>query len=525
MEFLTLLVALLVGTVVLVGVAERARLPYPVLMLVAAACVAFVPGIPEVHVEPELILPLFLPPLLFAAGQRSSWSTFRMRWRTLLLLAVALVVVTAAAVAGAVWLMAASITVPVALVLGAIVAPPDPVAVESVAGKVGMGRRLLTTLQTEGLFNDAMAIVIFQAALTATLSGGEVGALELAVRFVLGSLGAVVLGWAVAWAVSWVTSVVPSLVASSAATLVAPYAVYLLAEELHCSGVVAVVVTALEIGRRARPQDSEERLTRRAFWDVVELLTTGVAFGLVGMEMRYIIADEGRDLVRFVPGVVAVCAVVLLVRLLWMLAMHEVARREHAVLLAPRTRKEVLVLTWCGMRGLATLALALALPTTLDDGSPFEQRNFIVTCAAAVLLVTLVLPGLTLPALMRWLRLPSGEAEELRAERALAARAQRAALATLRDTGTTIDLTPDQRRVMARRLSGLERVLDAGADDVDDLRRRARSTRSAMEAVEKVALDAARTEILLARNEVGTDPEVVDQLLRRLDLRTVLLDH
>jgi CPA1 family monovalent cation:H+ antiporter len=525
MEFLTLLVALLVGTVVLVGVAERAGLPYPILMLLFAALVAFVPGIPEIHVQPELILPLFLPPLLFAAAQRSSWSTFRMRWRTLLLLAVALVVVTAVAVAGTAWAVVGTMSVPAALMLGALVSPPDPVAVEAVAGKVGMRRRLVTTLQTEGLFNDAMAIVLFQAALAATLAGGDVGAGELVLRFVVGSAGAALLGYVVAAVVAWVAAAVPSLVAHSAATLVAPYAVYLAAEEAHLSGVVAVVVTALEIARRARPQDSEERLTRRAFWDVVELLTTGVAFGLVGMEMRYIIADEGREILRYVPGVTAVCVVVVAVRLLWMLGMHAVARRENGPLMAPTTLKEVLVLTWCGMRGLATLALALALPNTLDDGSAFDDRNFVVTCAAAVLLVTLVLPGLTLPALMRRLDLPRGEGEERRAERALATRAQRAALATLRDRGASESLTVEQRRVLGRRLSGLERVLDADADDVDELRRSTRETRSALQAVEKVALEAARTEILRARNEVGTDPEVVDHLLRRLDLRTVLLDH
>lgn len=525
MEFLTLLVALLVGTVVLVGVAERAGLPYPILMLLFAALVAFVPGIPEIHVEPELILPLFLPPLLFAAAQRSSWSTFRMRWRTLILLAVALVVVSALAVAGTTMLVVGSMTLPAAVMLGALVAPPDPVAVEAVAGKVGMRRRLVTTLQTEGLFNDAMAIVLFQAALSATVAGGDLTAGDLALSFVVGSAGAALLGYVVAAIVAWVAAAVPSLVAHSAATLVAPYAVYLAAEEAHLSGVVAVVVTALEIGRRARPQDSEERLTRRAFWDVVELLTTGVAFGLVGMEMRYIMADEGREIARFVPGVAAVCVVAVLVRLLWMLGMHAVARREGAPLLAPASLKEVLVLTWCGMRGLATLALALALPLTLDDGSAFEQRNFIIVCAAAVLLVTLVVPGLTLPALMRWLDLPTGEAEEQKAEKALARRAQKAALETLRSHASATTLTAEQRRAVGRRLSGLERILDAAADDVDELHRSAREARTTMQAVEKVALDAARTEILLARNEVGTDPEVVDHLLRRLDLRTVLLDR
>ena len=161
MEFLMLLICLLFGTVLAAGVGERIRLPYPVLMLIFSALIAFLPIIPEVHINPELILPLFLPPLLYAAAQRSSWSVFRLRWRSLVLLAVALVAVTVAVVAGVSWAMIPALGLPAAIALGAIVAPPDPVAVEAVAGKVKMPRRLITVLQTEGLFNDAIAIVIF----------------------------------------------------------------------------------------------------------------------------------------------------------------------------------------------------------------------------------------------------------------------------------------------------------------------------------------------------------------------------
>ena len=238
-----------------------------------------------------------------------------------------------------------------------------------------------------------------------------------------------------AWVVGTLNRFVPNLVARSAATLVAPYAVYLLAEEVHFSGVVAVVVTALELGRRARPQDSEERLTRTAFWDVVELLTTGVAFGLVGIEMRYIIEDEGRNLFTFIPGIAAICIAVVLVRFLWMMAMFKMGgteRKNHT----PGSLKEVLVLTWCGMRGLATLALALALPTTMANGEPLEGRNFVIATACAVLIVTLVVPGLTLPALMRALKLPNDHAAEERKQRSLARRAEKVALETMkRSTG------------------------------------------------------------------------------------------
>ncbi|EMQ96840.1 Na+/H+ antiporter [Paeniglutamicibacter gangotriensis] len=523
MEFLLLLIGLLFGTVLVVGLGERIRLPYPILMLMFSAGAAFLPFIPEVHIKPELILPLFLPPLLYAAAQRSSWSIFRLRWRSLVLLAVLLVVATTAVVASVAWLMIPAMALPAAIALGAIVAPPDPVAVESVAGKVKMRRKLITVLQTEGLFNDAMAIVIFQVAVTAALSGGEVG-WDLVPRFLIGAAGAIVLGLAMAWLVGTLNRFVPDLVARSATTLVAPYAIYLIAEEVHFSGVVAVVVTALELGRRARPQDSEERLTRTAFWDVVELLTTGVAFGLVGIEMRYIIEDEGANLLSFIPGIVAICAAVVLVRFAWMMAMYKIGGTEKKNK-TPGSLKEVLVLSWCGMRGLATLALALALPATMSSGEPLEGRNFVVATACAVLITTLVLPGLTLPALMRALKLPNDHAVEERTQRALARRAEKVALETMKRSTAASALPQKRREALARRMSSLHTILESDLEQDPQKMLQLKAILTVMDEVQREALDAARGEMLKARNEPGNDPELVDRVLRRLDLRTVTLDH
>jgi len=526
MEFLILLVGLLFGTVLVVGLGERIRLPYPVLMLIFSALVGFLPFLPEIHIDAELILPLFLPPLLFAAAQRSSWSVFRLRWRSLVLLAVLLVVVTTAVVAGLTWLLVPGIGLPAAIALGAIAAPPDPVAVEAVAGKVNMRRRLVTVLQTEGLFNDATAIVIFQAAVAAAISGGEVG-WEVVPQFLLGAAGAVVLGLAMAWLIGALNRFVPNLVARSAATLVAPYAVYLLAEEVHFSGVVAVVVTALELGRRARPQDSEERLTRAAFWDVVELLTTGVAFGLVGIEMRYVIEDEGPNLLTFVPAITAICAAVVLVRFLWMYGIYRLGGAEKRTR-TPGSAKEVLVLTWCGMRGLATLALALALPLQTETGAPFPGRNFIIATACAVLMVTLVLPGLTLPALMKALKMPRDDAAEERRERDLARRAERVALEAMKRSTAAAKLPPERRATLAKRMSSLHTILEHDFEEDGenaDKMHRIRQVLEVMDDVQREALEAARNEMLLARKQPGADPELVDRVLRRLDLRTVTLDQ
>jgi CPA1 family monovalent cation:H+ antiporter len=521
MDQLALIIGLLLATVVAVGVGDRLRLPYPVLMLILAAALTFIPGFPDLEMSPELILPLFLPPLLFATAQRSSWAVFRVRWRTLLLLAVALVVITTAVVAGAAWLMIPGIGIPAAIALGSMVAPPDPVAVESVAGRVHMPRRLITVLQSEGLFNDAAAIVIFQAAVAAAVGGTELGP-DVVLKFVIGAAVAVLVGIGMGWLTALITRLVGSMVARSAVTLVVPFAAYILAEEVHASGVIAVVVTALEIKRHSRPEDAAERITRTAFWDVVELLVTGLAFGLVGLEIRHVIQDEGKDMWGMLGVAALVCVLVFAVRFLW-LGVLALGARKRENLLQPSSAKEVLILTWCGMRGLATLALALALPLTLADGTPFPARDYMLVIACAVLLATLVLPGLTLPWLMRALNASNDGSEERDAARLLAQRAQSAAVSALRQHDLMKDLPPEKVALVKAKMSRLHAELLDGSlpnESVADLRVRGRGLAIA---VQTIALDAARQEVVQARNEPDMDPEVADRVLRQLDLRTMIM--
>lgn len=521
MDQLALIIGLLLATVVAVGLGDRLRLPYPVLMLILAASLTLIPGFPEMDILPELILPIFLPPLLFATAKRSSWAVFRVRWRTLIMLAVALVIVSTAAVAGAAWLMIPGIGIPAAIALGAMVAPPDPVAVESVAGRVHMPRRLITVLQSEGLFNDAAAIVIFQAAVAAAVSGGRIGP-DVVLKFLVGAAVAVLVGIAMGWVTSLITRLVTSMVARSAVTLVVPFAAYILAEEVHASGVIAVVVTALEMQRHSRPQDAGERVTRTAFWDVVELLVTGLAFGLVGLEIRQVIHDEGAEIYGMIGTAVVVCIIVFAVRFLW-LGLLAASARTRENLLQPTSAKEVLVLTWCGMRGLATLALALALPLTLADGTPFPARDQLLVIACAVLLATLVLPGLTLPWLMKVLKATGDGSEERDAARVLARRAQQAAVAALKDNDLMKELPPEKVALVKEKMTRLHAELLDGSlrnETVGEKRKRGRELAIA---VQTIALDAARQEVVAARNEPDMDPEVADRVLRQLDLRTMIM--
>ncbi len=521
MDQLALIIGLLLATVVAVGLGDRLRLPYPVLMLILAASLTFIPGFPEMDIPPELILPVFLPPLLFATAQRSSWAVFRVRWRTLIMLAVALVVVSTAAVAGAAWLMIPGIGIPAAIALGAMVAPPDPVAVESVAGRVHMPRRLITVLQSEGLFNDAAAIVIFQAAVAAAVSGTRIGP-DVVLRFLVGAAVAVLVGVAMGWVTALITRLVTSMVARSAVTLVVPFAAYILAEEVHASGVIAVVVTALEMQRHSRPQDAAERVTRTAFWDVVELLVTGLAFGLVGLEIRQVVREEGVAIYGMIGTASVVCVLVFAVRFGW-LALLAVAARKRQNVLQPTSAKEVLILTWCGMRGLATLALALALPLTLADGTPFPVRDQVLVIACAVLLATLVLPGLTLPWLMRVLKATGDGSEERDAARLLARRAQQAAVSALKDNELIKELPPEKVALVKEKMTRLHAELLDGSLRNESLGEKRKRGRELAIAVQTIALDAARQEVVAARNEPDMDPEVADRVLRQLDLRTMIM--
>jgi len=526
-EILVLVVGLMLAAVLLVGVGDRLRLPWPALMLVLGVGVAFVPGLPDrFDLEPELILPLFLPPLLYAAAQRTSWALFRARWRSIAFLAVGLVVATVAAVAGAASVLVPGIGISAAIALGAMVAPPDPVAVEAVAGSSPMPRRLLSVLQSEGLFNDATALVIFQTAVLATVQGGTVSAPTLVLRFVLGVVGATAIGMVTAAVARWIMDRVTDTTGRSALTLVLPFSVYLAADELGASGVVAVVVLALQLRAVSGADEAAERLVQRSFWDVVELLVTGVAFGLVGLDLRQVVEAGGADLPGMLRDAAVVCAVVVVVRVLWMLAAWWVVRRSDDPERAPRTGRETVVLSWCGMRGLATLALALSLPTVTAAGADFPQRAEIVLIAVAVLVFTLVLPGFTLPGLVHRLGVASDADAEQAAEQAIAYRARAAATAVLMSDERVDRLPSGVATNMRQRMDRLDGLLRGDSQTAED-REHAETVRSYHEvisAVQAEALAAARAEVLAARREPGVDPEAADRVLRRLDLRTVLLD-
>lgn len=405
---------------------------------------------------------------------------------------------------------------------------------EAVAGPLRVPRRLVATLQSEGLFNDATALVIFQTAIAAALADDRLDPGGLGVRFVVGAAGAVAIGLAAAWLARRLLDRLTDVVAGNALTLVLPFAVYLAADALGASGVIAVVVTALQMGQGGDADASEARLSGASFWNVVEMLGTGVAFALIGLQLRAVLDQADRSLATILAHAGIVCAVVVVVRLLWMagaLVTVRIGRPRSVERAVPATAGEALVLAWSGMRGLATLALALAVPTTLDAGAPFPDRAELVIIACSVLVVTLVGPGLTLPVLVGVLGLREDADAVGEAERRLADRARRAGLDELaaidRDT-LDGELVLDELRTRVARigaaLSGDDAPRpNAETDEQEYAERlaRLRRRRERWLRFESVVLAAERREVMAARTEPGTDPEVADRVLRRLDRRSL----
>ncbi|MFG2646422.1 Na+/H+ antiporter [Streptomyces sp. NPDC048436] len=527
MDQLALLLVLLLGAVVTVPLGERLGLPAPVLMTLAGIVLAFVSWVPNIEIPPDYILPLILPPLLYASVQRTSWRQFTANRRPIFLLAVALVFVTTAAVAAIANSVVPGLPIAAAVALGALVAPPDPVAATAVAGSLGLPRRLVSILEGEGLFNDVTAIVLYHVAIAAAVSGtfswpAAVG------QLVLSAVVAVVVGLALGWLTNKLMGLLGDATLQTGLTLLVPFASYVLAEELLGSGVLAVLTTALYLAEHnADADDVLGRITGQTFWQIVDTLVTGIAFGLIGLELHNVFGTaNGREL-RMVGWGGAVVAVVIGVRLLWLLPATWLAKRLHKLRdydeEIPTTWRETVVMWWAGMRGVASVALALAIPLKTENGDPFPARDEIIFIAFCVIMATLVVQGLTLPWLVKKLGVRADTDAERAIERELAIRAAKAAKRRLKEIEEVEELPED----LSERL--LRGAFDIGArispDIVDDERRERFSKRvdrlKAVQRIQRDMMSAARHEVLAARSEPGADPEIVDRVLHHLDVRSL----
>lgn len=517
MDVLLVLIGLMLLTVFVVAIGDKIGLPWPALLTIITACAVFVPGLPQFEPPTELILPIFLPPLLWALARRTSWGVIREQWVTILSLSVLLVVATTLAVGFTAYAFLPGISLAAAILIGAAIAPPDPVAVDAVAEPAGIPRRIITTLQTEGLFNDAASIVAFNLALTAVTQGDELSFGGGVLNFFYSAFVACGLGWVVGRLVALFITHVHDVTARNALTWVTPFAVYLISEELGASGVIAVVIAAVELNSRADIQ-AEDRLSGQSFWETVELLFTGVAFGLIGLTVSTAIGEVGSDLWHSVVVGVILSLVAFIVRLVWMYIYYRINVSRGRPRVAPLRLQEVLLMTWSGMRGLVTLALVLSIPAGV-----FSFHHELAVIALTVLLVTMVVPGLLLPWLME--RLDLTEASQIASDKmraAVVARARAASIEALShfrpDGHITADAEKVDPEISANVIQWFEDRLGDGEDVSDDSRKqRAWQARHVALEARRTALAAAQEELLRMRGDRAYNPAIVDEVLEEID--------
>ena len=517
MDVLLVLIGLMLLTVFVVAIGDKIGLPWPALLTIITACAVFVPGLPQFEPPTELILPIFLPPLLWALARRTSWGVIREQWVTILSLSVLLVVATTLAVGFTAYAFLPGISLAAAILIGAAIAPPDPVAVDAVAEPAGIPRRIITTLQTEGLFNDAASIVAFNLALTAVTQGDDLSFGGGVLNFFYSAFVAGGLGWGVGRLVALFISHVHDVTARNALTWVTPFAVYLISEELGASGVIAVVIAAVELNSRADIQ-AEDRLSGQSFWETVELLFTGVAFGLIGLTVNTAIGEVGSDLWHSVVVGVILSLVAFVVRLVWMYIYYRINVSRGRPRVAPLRLQEVLLMTWSGMRGLVTLALVLSIPAGV-----FSFHHELAVIALTVLLVTMVVPGLLLPWLME--RLDLTETSQIASDKMRAAvvgRARAASIEALSHFRPDGHIAPDAEKVdpeiSANVMQWLEDRIGDGEDVSEDSRKqRAWQARHVALEARRTALTAAQEELLRMRGYRAYNPAIVDEVLEEID--------
>ncbi len=413
-------------------VARRIEVPYPVLLVLSGLGLSMIPFLPHVRFDPEIALLVFLPPLLYPAALFTSWRDFRRNIRAITLLAFGLVLMTTVSVALVAYALIPDLPWPAALILGAIVSPPDAVAAAAVLQRMQIPRRIVAILEGESLVNDSIALVVYRFGIAAVVTGAF-SLTEAVLKLPVVACGGVLVGWAIGAGVHWLQRRLDDPPVQITISLLTPFAAYLPAEQLGLSGVLAVVTSGLYIGWRSPLMiTARTRLEAFSFWRMIVFLLNGIIFILIGLQLPAVVSGlRTGSWTTLLFDAAAVSATVVLTRLLWVFSVAYLpglfSRRARARSPYPAWQ-HVAILAWSGMRGVVSLAAALALPLATAGGTPFPGRNEIIFLSFSVILVTLVFQGLTLPILIRALHIED-DGEFHREERIARKKANQAALA------------------------------------------------------------------------------------------------
>lgn len=446
MLLVEILVGLFAAAVAVAWLARRVGLPYPIALVLGGAAIGFVPGLPRLPLDPNLILVIVLPPILYQAALFTSWRDFRGSLRAISLLAVGLVVATTVAVAATLKWLVPEVPWAVAFAFGAIVSPPDAVAATAIMSRMNVPRPIVTLVEGESLVNDASGLVLYRFAVAAALTGAFSLA-QAAGQFVLVAAGGIVVGIAIGRLAVAIHRRIGDTLIEMMLSLVLPYLAYLVAETAHVSGVLAVVAAGLVRGRYAPEAFSaQSRIVAHALWRVVVFVLNCLIFILIGLALPDVVAGlAGQSLAQAIGYGLLISLVAMAVRMAWVFPGAYLPRLVLAKLGRPEPSppwRHVAVVGWCGMRGIVSLAAALALPLAMTDGTPFPARDLIVFLTFVVILVTLVVPGLTLGPLVRAWKV--GGDWNVHEEESLArTETARAALAEIERLELERDITPE----------------------------------------------------------------------------------
>ncbi len=516
-----MLPVLIVGVVVLTPLADRLRVPQPVLLLLYGLGVGLLPGTREIAVDPELVLPVVLPPLLFAATQRTTVREFRDQAGAVLVLAVGLTLATVGVVA----VSAHALGVPwvAAWVLGAVVSPPDPVAATAVARRLHLPHRLVTILEGEGMFNDATALVAYKVAVAAAVTG-SFSALEIGGTFALTVVVGLAVGLVMGLAVTFSLGRTHDGYVETTITLAAPFVAYVGAEHLEGSGVLAVLVLGLWLRSYSHAATSARGwLLGRFVWSYADFLITSLVFALLGYELISVLerTEVTGELVRL--SLVTVGAVVVF-RALWIfpttLLARARARRKDLPL--PTDLREAAVVSWAGMRGVVTVATALALPEVVDGGAEFPMRDSLIVAAFTCVLLTLVVQGLSLAPLTRRLGV-SSEDDPVAEMAGLRRESTQAALDYVEGADDVHDLHDEVRESARVQYAAMLRAQDAMAEArrLDRYENDDRTPADELEDLLANATDIERGIVLEARRTGRVSAGSADEVLRQIESRAL----
>jgi monovalent cation/hydrogen antiporter len=523
MERIELLLGLLAVVAVVVALAPWTRVPHPILLVVIGLAIGLVPGLPRVELDPGLTLAAFLPPLLYWAALHVPVQEVRANLRLISLLAIGLVVATMAAVAV---LAHAAFGLPwaVTFTLGAIVAPPDPVAAVAIAERLGLPRRIVTILEGEGLLNDATALVAYKVAVTAAVSG-SFSLARAGGWLLLAAVGGALVGLAAGWGGHQVLRRVHEPPVENVVNLLIPFAAYLAAERVGASGVLAVLTCGAWMAIHSTDAiTSAGRLQRQQVWDMLVFILEGLSFVLIGLQLREVVAGlGGRSVAGLAVDALLLNLVVIAIRPLWVFAASWLPRRLSTRLRErdpwPGWRPDA-VIAWAGMRGVVSLALALAVPARVAGDHPFPDRELVVFLAFSVIVVTLVGQGLSLPALIARLGVVRPIGERASEEMGAAARMARAALARLDELAPESgDVPPELLERLRERYRTRAEVMSAAphGDGRAD----------GMAAYRRLALELLRAqhEELRRLQAEGVSPATVARARRDLDAEEARLER